>query len=346
MEVEQVTLSEWADVLPADGFEVFHHPDALAVVGEHAQGELRLLGGFKGDQPVGLLPLFVRELPLATAVFSPPPSMGIPRLGPLVMPNSPKQRKRERVNRRFTEAVMDEVGSDGTGTLRRLQCPVGYDDPRPLAWTGLQLEPAFTYLVGTDGDADAVMRRFSKSLRREVRALQDADVTVTVGGLDAARTVYDDLSDRYEEQGETFALEWPYVRDLVEALGERAPVYVARDPEGEFLGGIIVLYSNDAAYFWQGGARATYETHSVNSLLHWADLEELATDPPVPSATDYDLVGANTERLCRYKSKLGGRTVPYYVAETTGLRMSLAKRAYEFGRRPATLGRFDTLSFW
>jgi hypothetical protein len=331
MEVERLSLSEWADALPSDGFEPFHRREALSVLDDHTPGELELYGGFKGDQPVALLPAFVRDRLVGRAVFSPPPSMGVPRLGPLVMPASPKQRKRERVNRRFVEAVCTELGVDDAGTLCRIESGVGYDDPRPFAWTEMSLEPAFTYRVDAGDDPDAVMGSFSKSLRREVRSLQDLGVTVSVGGPDAARRVYEDVADRYREQDEPFTLTWSYVRDLVTALDDRAPVYVARDPDGEFLGGIVVLYSADAAYFWQGGARASYENKSVNSLLHWAVLEDLATDPPVESATKYDLVGANTERLCRYKSKLGGRVAPYYVAETDGIGMSLAKRAYELG---------------
>jgi hypothetical protein len=43
---------------------------------------------------------------------------------------------------------------------------------------------------------------------------------------------------------------------------------------------------------------------------------------------EYDLVGANTEHLCRYKSKFGGELVPYYTVESSGLAMDAAKGAY------------------
>ncbi|MFW6265619.1 MAG: GNAT family N-acetyltransferase [Halanaeroarchaeum sp.] len=330
MDLERVDLDAWEKALPDAVFEVFHTPEALGVIGDHATGDLELYVGYKGDRPVGMLPVVVRER-LGRAVVSPPPGMGIPRLGPLVMPASPKRRKRERVARRFTESVLDELDVSQRGTLVRIICPVSCSDPRPYSWEGLSVDTSFTYSLDTsESDPDTLLASFSKSLRREIRDAQELDVSVSVEGMDAARTIFERTRDRYREQDRSYSLEWPYVRDLLESLGavDRRRIYVARDQEGEFLTGVTALYSNEAGYYWQGGARATYENVNVNSLVHWTILTDLLDDPPRESVTRYDLVGANTERLCRYKSKFGADLEPYYVAETASAGMTLAKRAY------------------
>ncbi|KYH25602.1 hypothetical protein HAPAU_22770 [Halalkalicoccus paucihalophilus] len=332
MNVERIDLSEWESMLPKEGVEVFHTPEALAVLDEHADGELHLLGARKGEQPLALVAAFVRRNSLGTAIFSPPPGMGVPRLGPILMPTSPKRRKREKLNREFTDAVVEQLVGDGSRTLFRMECPAGYEDPRPYLWADFEVRNAFTYVLEVDGDTDALLSSFSKSLRREVRDAGELPIEVGIEGTTGARAVYEDTRARYAEQDEPFPLEWPYVRDLVEALGERARVYVARDPDGEFLSGITVLYSNDLAYFWQGGARATYDGVSVNSALHWRIVEDLATDPDLDGVKKYDLMGANTERLCRYKSKFSADLVPYYVVESNGAAMTLAKTAYSLLR--------------
>jgi hypothetical protein len=72
-----------------------------------------------------------------------------------------------------------------------------------------------------------------------------------------------------------------------------------------------------------------YENVSINNLLHWTILEDIATDDDLESVSKYDLVGANTERLCDYKSKFGGDLVPYYVVESAGTSMTIAKRTYQ-----------------
>jgi len=120
------------------------------------------------------------------------------------------------------------------------------------------------------------------------------------------------------------------VHDLVTALDGRCRVYVARDGDGEYLTGLIVLYSNDAAYYWEGGSRATYDDVSVNSLLHWAIIRDIVDDAALESVDRYDLVGANTRRLCRYKAKFSPSLVPYYIVESDSKAMDVAKTAYSW----------------
>lgn len=335
MDLTRLSLDEWEDALPASGFEVFHTPAALDAIDSHTDADLRLYGGFKGDQPVGLFPAFVRERTVGRTVLSPPPGLAIPRLGPLVMPTSPKRRKQERVNGTFTEQVLDELDVDSALTLFRTACPTSYPDPRPYVWSDLALDTSFTYHLEVPPDTDALLTSFSKSLRREIRDARDLDISVTASPLDDVRTIYDETSARYAEQDRGFTLPWTYVRDLTSALAtvDRCRTYVVRDPDGEYLSGIIALFSNDAAYYWLGGTRTDYEGTSVNSLLHWRLIQDIAAGEPRETVDTYDLMGANTERLCRYKSKFGASLVPYYTLESAGAGMNAAKTAYRLVSR-------------
>jgi hypothetical protein len=334
MRVERIDLDDWAAALPETGVEVFHLPEALSVLGDHASGSLELYGGFKGDQPIALLPVVVRRRAVGSTVLSPPPGLAVPRLGPILMPTSPKRRKQERVNREFTAAAIEAVGAESPTSLFRMVCSAAYADPRPYVWADFDVETVFTYHLDVGARSLGEIRdTFSKSLRREIRDAEALDLSIEMEGVGGARAVYEDTRARYEEQGRGFPMPWGYVRDLVSGLGDRFRVYVARDESGSFVGGITVLYSNDAAYFWQGGARSVHEGVSVNSLLHWRVIEDVKEDPPRPSVSTYDLMGANTERLCRYKSKFGADLVPYYTVETRGTPMEVAKRAYELVAR-------------
>ena len=335
MEIRQLSFEAWGDALPPDGFEVFHTPAALRVLDDHAAGDLLLYGGFKGDRPVGLFPLVVRESAVGRAVLSPPPGFSIPRLGPLVMPASPKRRKREKVNGEFAEAVLDHAEVDGSLTVFRTVCPADYPDPRPFVWSDLSLDTRFTYHLNVGQDTDELLSSFSKSLRREIRDAEELDVTVERGGTESVGQIYDRTSERYAEQDRGFTLDRSYVTDLTDALAadDRCRTYVVRDADGEFLSGVVVLYSNDAAYFWLGGTRTVHEGTGVNGLLHWRIVEDISAGEPRESVDTYDLMGANTERLCRYKSKFGASLVPYYALESNGTGMAAAKRAYRLVSR-------------
>lgn len=334
IETRNLTLSEWRDVLPDSGTEVFHTASALDAVDTHTEGELQLYGGFKGDQPVALLPVFVDQKAVGRIVTSPPPSMGIPRLGPLVLSNSPKQRKQETVNYGFTAEILKDLSIDARLTLFRVICPRAYADPRPFQWNQLKVTPEFTYVLDLeDVTDDTVMDPFSRSLRNEMRRGEEIDVTVGIEGRGAAKRIWESVVAHFEDQGMHSPIEWAFVRDLLEALPEHHRVYVAREPDGSFSSGIIVLYSNDTAYFWLGGIMTTYDGVSINSLLHRQIIEDIVTEPQLESVTRYDLVGANTERLCQYKGKFSGDLVPYYVVESVGPEMKLAKGAYDFTAR-------------
>lgn len=91
---------------------------------------------------------------------------------------------------------------------------------------------------------------------------------------------------------------------------------------------MIILFSNNLAYYWQGGVSTSYENVSVNNLLHRVILEDLLTDSALDSVTGYDLVGANTERLCDYKGKSNGDIRSYYIVESSSSEMALAKATY------------------
>lgn len=335
MRLERLSLSEWGSALPSDGFEPFHAPEALSVLDAYTDAEMHLLGGFKGQQPVALLPLFDRSSSVGSVLGSPLPGSGAGRLGPILMPTSPKRSKYEKINRTFAELVVDETGADARSTLFRMVCNVDYPDPRPYTWEGFDVETSWTYRLAVDEPADALLQAASKSLRREITDARDLDVTVGREGLEGARAVYDETRRRYAEQGRQLSTSWPYVRDLVEEMqaDDRARVYVARDDRGRFLTGVTVLYSNDAGYYWQGGTRTVHEGVALNSLVHWKVVEDIAEDPPRESVTTYDLLGANTERLCRYKSKFGSELTPYYVVESSGPGMAAAKKAYELVAR-------------
>jgi lipid II:glycine glycyltransferase (peptidoglycan interpeptide bridge formation enzyme) len=194
----------------------------------------------------------------------------------------------------------------------------------------MDIEPTFTYVIDLEGrTSEDVLRECSKSLRREIRNGDELDLTVTIEDASVADRIYDDMVAHFDAQGEEHPFSRSYVRDLISALDAHCRIYVARTPDGEYLGGIIVLYSADLATFWHGGVRADYESISVNSLLHWRIITDILEDDDLEDIRGYDLFGANTRRLSKYKSKFSGDLVPYFTVESSGPEMTIAKKAYQ-----------------
>lgn len=330
MRLERLDLSGWDDVLRQSAGGVFHRPAALEVLDDHASGELRLYGAYKGQQPVGLLPVVVGRTLAVRTVLSPPPGFGLRELGPVLLPVSPKRRTQETLNRTFCETVVSELDADSATTLFRIAATPEYRDPRPFSWAGFDVTPEYTYRKELDStDVEAVLRSFSQGVRRDVQKGEDSDVAVRAGGDESdVRNVYESIRARYDAQSKTLPISWEYVRDTVAALEDRATVYVAESAGGAFLSGIVAVYAGDTAYFWKGGTGRSDHDFSVNTLLHWRIMRDIVEDRTGFDVDRYDFHTANDERITRYKSQFNGELVPYYTVESAGLPMAAAKTAY------------------
>ena len=331
--IEYLDFAAWSELLPDEGYSVFHQPEVLRVIDEHATSDVQLLGGFRGAEPVALLPVFIRRLKFVKIISSPSPGLSVPWIGPILLSKISKPRTQEMTNREFTEAVFELLDIDTPFILFRMLCCPSYTDPRPYIWADLEVAPRFTLRIDLeDRSEEEVLMSFSGDVRSEIRTGEALDVEIKVRGVDAAARIYDDYSDRYEELGMNLPTSREFTCDLVTALDHRARAYVAETPEGEFLGGILVLYSNDGAFSWQGGMRAEYEGVSVNSLLDWRVIEDILTDPALSSVKWYDLGNANIDRLSHYKSKYNPELVRYYEVNS-GKLITLAKLIYNYNFR-------------
>ena len=327
MNIETLSLSEWADLLPESEAGPFHRPETLALMDEYGKSDLRLIGGFRGQEVVGLLPVFVRDVFPLRIVVSPPPDFGVSWLGPILMPTSPKERKRQQLNATFTEEALEALDVGGFRTVFGLVTRPRYTDPRPYLWSGLNTTPRFNMVTDTaDRDEETLLNSFTADLRREIRDGTDLDISLGREGPDAAARVCDEVRNRFAEQGQRYATPRSFARELVDRLDDAARVYVARTPDGEFLSGVTILYGGGDALFWQGGTKANHQGVSVNSLLHWQVLTDILDDPELDDVTRYHLGNALNRRIARYKSKFDAKpTVNFEVKSRSAV---VARKAH------------------
>ena len=303
----------------------FHEFDLLEVIADHADATLRPLVGYKGREPVGLFPTFVvRKGPVAT-VFSPPPSLKIPYLGPATLNvEKLKPSKAEKRNRRFVEASLDYVEERVGPRYAHVRTNTRYEDTRPFTWNGFETTPHFTYVVDLTDGPDALFDRFSRDARTNVRDARDADCVVEERGVDALRFVLQRVRERHEEQDEWFPLTTEFVTDLYETAPDGVVRPYVCEFEGKVVGGSLVLEHGDTAYGWQGAVKPDVDL-DVNDLVHWHVINDVVDR----DVTRYDLVGANQPRLSRYKSKFAPTLETYDSLEKSSPGMSLAAKTYK-----------------
>ena len=127
--------------------------------------------------------------------------------------------------------------------------------PSPGQLERFRRHPNVTYRLDlSDTHPDRLLDSFSRNLRTDVRKRDEVLFTIRTAGVNAAEHTYQLMTSRYSNQDLRVPLTWEYVRDLLESLGKRRlRVYVAETTDGEFISGMIILYSHSTTHFWKGG---------------------------------------------------------------------------------------------
>ena len=304
----------------------FHEHEALVVQAEHAGATLHPLVGYKGQEPVGVFPVFeVRKGPVRTA-FSPPPHLRVPYLGPACL-NLEKlsQRKREKRRERFLEGCLEWIDEELSPKYAHVRTAPAFDDPRTFVWGGHDVTPEYTYHVDLSVDEETLLGRFSGDARRNVRNTPDDAYTIEEGGLAEIHAIVDQVRERYESQGVDFDVQAAFVEDLYEHLeGGHIRPYVCR-VDGEFVGGILAAEYGGTIGRWMGGVRTDRGAElPTNDLLDW----HVMADGLERGLSTYDLVGGQTQRINRYKAKFDPTLVPYYSIERSKWGMGTIAHLY------------------
>ena len=317
MSIEITTIDdeeEWNRYVErSDGTTPLHRYAALDVQAEYADATLYRFAGFKGQEAVGLFPVFeIRKGPVSTA-FSPPPDIRVPYLGPAVLNvDKLKRRKRDRRVKRFLEGCLDRVEAEIGPKYAHFRTDGRFEDVRPFGWNDHDVSPEYTYLVDLTPGEETVKERFSSDARSNIRDGDDAAFTIEEGGQQAIERIVEQVRNRYDAQNVSFHLPTAFVVDLFERLQAGCIRPYALRVDGEFVGGILAIDDGSRVYRWQGGVRPDAETAvAPNDLLDW----QVMRDAMARGRSGYDLVGADSPRINRYKAKFGPDLETYYSVE-------------------------------
>ncbi|MFP8954049.1 GNAT family N-acetyltransferase [Natrialbaceae archaeon A-arb3/5] len=304
-----------------------HELEALAVQAEHADATLHPLIGFKGQEPVGLFPVFEVDKRFVTTAFSPPPHLRVPYLGPAFLNMGKlKQRKRERRRQRFMDGCFEWIDAELNPKYGHIRTSTAFADSRPFKWSGYDATPEYTYAVDLTVGEDDLLMTFSSDARSNIRNADEDAYDVSVGGSEEIRLIHEQVRNRYESQGIGFDVPVEFVLDLADrsANGHVRPYTLRVDDE--FVGGILALEYGGRTGRWMGGVRTDADVDvPTNDLLDWAIME----DGIEAGLETYDLVGADTRRINRYKAKFNPELRTYYSLEYGSWGMRTAASLYD-----------------
>ncbi|MFC7137893.1 lipid II:glycine glycyltransferase FemX [Halobaculum litoreum] len=303
----------------------FHRAEALDVFERATGGRLHRLGGFKGQEPVGVFPVFEIDRGPVRGVFSPPPDLKLPYLGPtlVVRGSEPKRRRFDRQHHEFVEQALDYLTETVDPSLVHVRTAPGYDGVRPFSWRAYKVDPRYTYVIDLTRDEDDLLASFGSDARRNVTDEYDIDFEIAPGDAADIRAIVDQTARRHAEQDESFPIEPSFVVDLFDALPEGVVRPMVCRVDGEVVAGTICVEAFGTAIRWLGSATPATDL-PANDILDWQYCRE-AADRGVEA---FDLAGANNQRIAEYKAKFAPDLVPYYRVKNCSRTMDMAVSLY------------------
>ncbi|EMA70663.1 hypothetical protein C461_00202 [Halorubrum aidingense JCM 13560] len=288
----------------------FHLAEALDVLADESNTTVHRLVGYKGQEPCGAFPVFTKEVGPITVAFSPPPSLKVYYLGPVLLNvDKLKRRRRELRHSRFLDGCVEWLDAEHSPAFTTVRTGPRYDDVRPFIWNDYEATPRHTYVIDLEPGTDALLESFSSDARRNITTEYDVEYTITEDQR-GIEPLIRGATERHAEQGESFPIDAAFMRRLFEELPDGVVRPVVCRCDGEFAGGKILLELGDQAIDWISVADRDVEI-PVTDLVDWWYITQ-AVDRGVES---YDLAGANNRRLSRYKSKFAPELTTYYRAD-------------------------------
>lgn len=311
-------MDEWNECVSASPIAtVFHQKEWLMAIEKSCRCELIPLVGVMDGNVVGICPLFRMRKGPVCAVFSPPPKTCVPFMGPAVIPVDSEGHGMEMLRIKFLEKIDDYISKELRADLISLHFTPGFHDVRALKWRGYTADTLYTYVVDTR-DADMIWAGFRSELRRDIRKASQNRIREG----DNYGWLYTLVEQRYREQGLKPPISRDYYDSVCRTLGGAALKLFVAEQKGERKSGLLLAHDAHTAYFWFGAPRVDGTT--VNDLLHWEAIRWCCK----MGIGRYDMVGANTPRLCRYKMKFNPEIAVYLHLKKAGAIGKLAEKAY------------------
>lgn len=318
-EVRLLTSEEYEEwdslIATAPAGSVFNSSTWLDTVARLFNRETRIWGVYHKEQLVGGIGL---------NLFKPYPMMKIVGFLPLTPYTSiviqPCNSDKEARNAYHRLGVLDSLAAalEGAADVVCIANHPSLLDVRPFTWRGWNSEVHYTYLLDI-AEPTLLWDRVDRDIRNKVRKCRKRGVEIR--RTTDARVLHRLLCQTYEKQERRVYVDEPSFCELCDVLSAegRLETFVAQVGDLDISACSIVKDYRGLVHGWLAGTDPDYLSLGVSSFAIWTIIEELATH----GYRCFDLDGANTPSIARFKSQLDGTLTPYYVLKSQNLKSQL-----------------------
>ncbi len=321
---EESDVVRWNETVDnAPGGTIFHRWEWLRIAEKHSKSKLYPFTCLDDDgTPFGIFPFFYSRMGPLRMVFSPPPGCAM-QLGPILARTNLKPHKLEHLYKDFQEQIDHFVRGLGANYILINSSP-GLRDIRPFMWSNYDVMPAYTYKIDLTKGETGVWSAFQKKLRSDITRTEKKGLTVKEGSEKDLEFLYESVNRRYEAQNIKLPVSRRYLCDLFQQFGSSHLKLLVALYENRTVGAIIHLAYKDNVIVWEGVGKSDIRGLAVNDLIQWRGIQWAIEN----GYKTYELMGANTPRLCEFKSKYSPELDIYFIIKKADFIGKLAERFY------------------
>ncbi len=288
--------STWDQFVDESPYGLLSHKwDFLKIAEKYSGYKLHTYGFYKGEELLGIYPLFYTSFNGFKMIFSPPPRRGIPYLGFLVSKDYDKlrQSKKESLLDQFLGDIEAEVQRYSPDYMLVYTVP-SFLDMRFFKWNDYCVAPDFTYTVGLKQPAEDIWNSFHKDVRRDIKHAESSGLELKEG---RDLTMFHERQERrYKEKAASFSMDIDYLRDLFRAYPDNIHVYYVYNDAGQIEAASMAQEYKGRFLGWIGLAKAS--SHA-NEFMIWRLMDAARSR----GLEKFEIAGADVRSQCQFKSK-------------------------------------------
>jgi len=292
----------------SNGGTIFHKVAWLKAAEKESKTKLIPLVCLKGNEIVGILPLFIKKIFFFNIILSPPKGCNIARLGPVIRTVYGNNYKNDSLSKKVITEFIDFIDITFTYSLIKLTLNLSLTDIRPFIWACFKYNIYYTYSVDLTKNADDIFSSFEGGVRTKIRKIQKPNNCKIINGkLDNLTHSMKQMRNRYLEKGMSYGASSNYYIDIYNNFRNNISIKTIVDKNQPVTSLVFVHYKN-CVFHWIGGINSNEFNAGVNELIQWETIKSFSGT----TFKYYDMMGANTKSISHFKSQFGPELVSYY----------------------------------
>jgi lipid II:glycine glycyltransferase (peptidoglycan interpeptide bridge formation enzyme) len=305
----------WDDIIiNSNEGTLFHTWKWLKIIEKHIsnkkffrsyEGKLYPLIVWEGEEIIGIMPVFFHETVFIKMAASPPLSVEVPYLGPVMKQKiGIKSYKKQIVFYEFQKKIHDFLKNTLKANYIRINTSPGMVNPYPFMWSNYSIKPECNSVIDLRLGKKTIWENFSHNVRNSIKRANKNGIIVTTGLKDDVESIYNLLHERQRVYAQK-----AFILEIFENFApENVKCYIAKK-EGVPLTGLILICYKNKVTVWFGTPKHSIDGINPNNILIWESILWACSN----NYHYFEMIGTSDKTTFPFKVQFCGEITPFYT---------------------------------